>query len=75
MAERIIILTPFLNEEESLNRLLHELGIALQPLIDSSFTVLVIDDGSTGQYHIKAPSQFAVKILRLQRNIGHQFLD
>ncbi len=72
MAERIIILTPFLNEEESLNRLLEELGTALQPLTNSSFTVLVIDDGSTGKYTLKAPSQFSVKLLHLQRNIGHQ---
>lgn len=72
MAEKIIILTPFLNEEESLNKLLEELGVALQPLSDASFTLLVVDDGSSGKYAIKAPSLFSVKVLHLQRNIGHQ---
>ncbi|MEK7226709.1 MAG: glycosyltransferase family 2 protein [Bacteroidota bacterium] len=72
MAEKIIILTPFFDEEESLNQLLSGLNSLLPQFPDSSFSLLVIDDGSTGKFTIKAASQFSVQVLRLQRNIGHQ---
>ena len=72
MAEKIIILTPFLNEEESLNQLLSGLNSLFSQFPDSSFSLLVVDDGSTGKFTIKAASQFSVQVLHLQRNIGHQ---
>lgn len=72
MAEKIIILTPFLDEEESLNQLLPGLNSLLSEFSDASFSLLVVDDGSTGKFAIRAASPFSVQVLHLQRNIGHQ---
>lgn len=72
MAEQIIILIPVYNDGESLNILLKELAICFQELTNSKFTVLIADDGSTDRFEITVPPLFTVKILRLQRNIGHQ---
>jgi len=72
MTEKIIILIPVFNDEESLNRLLGELAASLNKFADSTFSVLVVDDGSTDKLHIAAPSFFSLQLLHLQRNIGHQ---
>ena len=72
MPEKVVILTPFLNEEESLNRLLTELTVALKEFKETAFTMLVVDDGSTGNFRITAPVLFPIQVLHLQRNIGHQ---
>ncbi len=72
MAEQVVILTPVFNDGESLNILLHELAVSLKVFGDSKFSVLVVDDGSSDNLNIKAPSPFSLQILHLQRNIGHQ---
>src|SRR5688572_4056848 len=72
MADKTIILTPVLNDEESLNRLVAELNAVLQSFPDTKFTLLVIDDGSIGTCSITTASSFSVRVLHLQRNIGHQ---
>ncbi|MBI5858468.1 MAG: glycosyltransferase family 2 protein [Sphingobacteriales bacterium] len=72
MAEKIIILLPFLNDEESLNRLLTEMGDTLKEFQEAAFSVLIVDDGSSDDFKIAAPTFFSVQVLHLQRNIGHQ---
>jgi glycosyltransferase involved in cell wall biosynthesis len=72
MAEQIIILIPVYNDSESLDILLQELAISFQEFSTSKLTVLIADDGSTDKLTITAPPLFTVKILHLQRNIGHQ---
>jgi glycosyltransferase involved in cell wall biosynthesis len=72
MADQIIILIPVYNDGESLNILLKELAICFQESGTSKFTVLIADDGSAEKLEINAPSLFPVRILHLQRNIGHQ---
>jgi polyisoprenyl-phosphate glycosyltransferase len=72
MAEQITILIPVFNDEESLNRLLAEMAVSLKEFSDSKFSVLAIDDGSSDNMKIQAPSQFSLTILHLLRNIGHQ---
>jgi len=72
MAEQIIILTPVFNDGESLNILLNELAVSLSPFNQSTFSILVVDDGSSDSLSIKAPAPFSLQVLHLQRNIGHQ---
>ena len=72
MAEKIVILSPFLNDEESLNRLLTELPIALGGSASSSYSLLIVDDGSTEKLKLNVPTLFSLQVLHLQRNIGHQ---
>lgn len=72
MAEQIIILTPVFNDGASLNILLDELAVSLTPFNNSTFSVLVVDDGSSDSLSIKAPAPFSLQVLHLQRNIGHQ---
>lgn len=72
MAEKVVILLPFLNEEESLNRLLEELAVVLKDFSETTFDILVVDDGSTENFKLETPFPFSLQILRLHRNIGHQ---
>jgi glycosyltransferase involved in cell wall biosynthesis len=72
LPEKIIILIPVFNDEESLNRLLSDLATACKEYPDALFSILALDDGSATQFPIQAPALFHLKILRLLRNIGHQ---
>lgn len=71
MSTHTTILIPVYNDTASLNTLLAELEPALQPLSGSQFSVLVVDDGSTEPIRIDT-RQLPVRVLHLQRNIGHQ---
>jgi glycosyltransferase involved in cell wall biosynthesis len=72
MPEQIIILIPVLNDSESLNTLLSELGNSLTEFPDTTFSVLIIDDGSAETITINSGQRFHLQVLHLQRNIGHQ---
>jgi glycosyltransferase involved in cell wall biosynthesis len=72
LAEKITILIPVFNDYESLNWLLGELTKSLYDYKESSFSVLIVDDGSVEKATISKPSLFPVEVLNLQRNIGHQ---
>lgn len=72
MAEQVVILLPFLNDEESLNRLLAEMAAALKEFSETSFTFLVVNDGSSESLKANVPSLFTLQVLKLHRNIGHQ---
>ncbi len=72
MKEKVIILIPVFNDEESLNKLLGELAISFGKFTGSTFSVLVIDDSSTDKLHIVTPPFFSLQVLHLLRNIGHQ---
>jgi polyisoprenyl-phosphate glycosyltransferase len=65
------ILIPVYNDSESLNTLLTALGQSLEQLKDFQFTVVVVDDGSSEPVTIQT-KLLPVRILHLQRNIGHQ---
>lgn len=71
MAEKITILIPVYNDAVSLDRLLKELSPFLQNFQGSQFSILVIDDGSTESIR-PTTTTFPLRILRLNRNIGHQ---
>jgi glycosyltransferase involved in cell wall biosynthesis len=72
MDEQVIILIPVYNDEESLNILLTSLANTLKDIPGTTFTILAIDDGSTDQLKLKASQPFALQVIHLQRNIGHQ---
>jgi len=72
MEEHVVILTPVFNDGESLGILLNELAVSLTELVDTKFSVVVVDDGSTDKLENKVPSLFSLQVLHLQRNIGHQ---
>jgi glycosyltransferase involved in cell wall biosynthesis len=72
MNEQVIILIPVYNDEESLNILLTNLAKILNDIPGTAFSILAIDDGSTDQLKLKAPQPFALQVIHLQRNIGHQ---
>ena len=72
MTKNVIILIPVFNDSASLNILLEKLSIELKEFKDSTFSVLVADDGSNDSLEIKVPALFSLQILHLQRNIGHQ---
>ena len=75
MAEQIIILTPVFNDGASLNILLGELAVSLTPFNNSTFSVLVVDDGSSDSLSIKAPAPFSLQVLHLQRPLPDGELD
>lgn len=71
----LAIITPVLDDWESFQRLLAEID-ALR-LDETSIHVVVVDDGSTQEFHLAAlPAQFVsivdVEILHLALNLGHQ---
>jgi glycosyltransferase involved in cell wall biosynthesis len=72
MTEQVVIIIPVFNDTASLNQLLDELATSLQEFTARKFSVLAIDDGSTEPLAIRTSHFFAVKVLHLQRNIGHQ---
>jgi polyisoprenyl-phosphate glycosyltransferase len=72
MPDSIIILIPVFNDNESLNTLLAELGNSLLEETGSKFSILVIDDGSGETISIKNNERIPLRVLHLQRNIGHQ---
>jgi glycosyltransferase involved in cell wall biosynthesis len=72
MAELVTILIPVYNDALSLNRLLQEMSEPLKEFTDSTFRILLIDDGSTEALTISTPLKFPLQILHLQRNLGHQ---
>lgn len=72
MAEKITILIPVFNDYESLTRLLDELAKHLEGYKDASFSVVVVNDGSTDKAILHKPALFTLDLLHLKRNIGHQ---
>ncbi len=72
MSEKIIIVIPVFNDQESLNQLLGELNVSLREFSESDFSVLVVNDGSIEKLSIKRQETLPVSILDLHRNIGHQ---
>lgn len=72
MPEQVIILIPVFNDSESVNILLDKLAVTLNQFPESKFTVFISDDGSSEKLAINPSSFFSIRILHLQRNIGHQ---
>jgi polyisoprenyl-phosphate glycosyltransferase len=72
MSEKIIIVIPAFNEQESLNQLLGELNVSLREFSESGFSVVVVNDGSIEKLSINRHEFLPVSILNLHRNIGHQ---
>lgn len=72
MAQQVTILIPVYNDAESVQILLSRLSVILQQQADTRFTFLLIDDGSSHELDIKPVAGFPLKVLHLQRNIGHQ---
>lgn len=72
MARNISILIPVFNDSESLNTLLGELEKQLAVFEQHTFSILVVNDGSTEPIAIRPSSFFSIRLLHLQRNIGHQ---
>ncbi len=72
MPEKIIILIPVFNDNESLNVLLENLSSSLKIFPETEFMVLVVDDGSTEKILPSKLPPFSIQILHMQRNIGHQ---
>ena len=71
MKENVIILCPLYNDTESFKRLINELHKTFAHLENYSFSVLLVNDGSTEDIN-PGPTPFPVKILHLHRNTGHQ---
>jgi glycosyltransferase involved in cell wall biosynthesis len=72
MSDKVIILIPVLDDEASLSRLLSELSPSLKGFPESSFQVLVVDDGSTTVVNPVSTSELPVQVLRMRRTLGHQ---
>lgn len=71
MISQTIILIPFYNDSVSLTKVLTDLTLILKQSDTSSYSLLIVDDGSTELITIKN-FPFPSQILHLQRNIGHQ---
>ncbi len=71
----ISIVIPLFNEQDSLPPLLERL-VPILALIDASYELILIDDGSTDQTHVlliaAAKENGRIRILRFTRNFGHQ---
>jgi dolichol-phosphate mannosyltransferase len=72
---KVVVVVPFLNEEENLPAL-HQRLVAALAGEPEQFELLFVDDGSTdssaGRVRELARSDTRVKLLRLSRNFGHQ---
>lgn len=71
MISQTIILIPFYNDSVSLTKVLTDLTLILKQSDTSSYSLLIVDDGSTELITINN-FPFPSQILHLQRNIGHQ---
>jgi polyisoprenyl-phosphate glycosyltransferase len=72
MAQNICILIPVYNDTNSLQILLSELEKTLAAYTGNSYSILIINDGSTEKLHLDRIKLAPIQILHLQRNIGHQ---
>jgi polyisoprenyl-phosphate glycosyltransferase len=72
MLQHTIILLPVFNDGESLGILLSKLDTICHNEPSSTFSVLIINDGSTEPLAITPIAGLKIKLLHLQRNIGHQ---
>lgn len=72
MPASTVILIPYYNDSESLNKLLSGLAVQLSPLSDHRFSVLAVNDGSSEPGGLSKSDFFPIEVLHLQRNIGHQ---
>lgn len=71
MIEKAIILIPVFNDEPSLGKLVSALEIQLASVPQTSFSLLVVDDGSH-QGIARIESSIPSRVIRLHRNLGHQ---
>jgi len=72
MSQHITILIPVFNDTASLKQLLNEIHTILKEIKQYTFSILIINDASTEEINLIPAQCFPVKILNLQRNIGHQ---
>ena len=72
MSEHITILIPVYNDGESLQVLLNNLAQTVKENKEKTFSILVVDDGSSEPLQPEKPDSFSLNILHLQRNVGHQ---
>ena len=72
MSEKIIILCPVFNDNTSLSLLFDELDTVLPEFAETTFSILVIDDGSSQPFVISPRAAYSINILHLRRNLGHQ---
>src|SRR5215211_7064541 len=71
MSEKVVILIPVLNDQDSLTKLVEELSITIKEYT-AQFTLLIVDDGSVNGIQAPASNVISSQVLRLCRNIGHQ---
>jgi glycosyltransferase involved in cell wall biosynthesis len=72
MKEKITILIPVYNDTGSVNQLLKDISSVFSSTNGFDFAVLIINDGSTEKLTIQEKINFDIRVLNLQRNIGHQ---
>lgn len=72
---RITFVIPVFNEEQSIPHLLHQINNFVQSEKNYRFDLIFVDDGSTDESieMIIKSSTVSTKVLKLDRNRGHQF--
>lgn len=72
MNQKLIILFPVYNDEQSINYILNELNTQFQTSPAISVEIFIVNDGSSQSLTVKPICGFAIHILNLTRNLGHQ---
>lgn len=71
--EVIYIVIPLFNDWEALSLLLDKIRESVEPAIRQKFHFLIVDDCSVANYkQLPTDTGYALSILRLWRNVGHQ---
>lgn len=72
-SEKIYIVIPLFNDWEALSLLLDKIRETVEPAIRQRFHFLIVDDCSVTNYReLPTDTGYALSILRLWRNVGHQ---
>lgn len=72
MNQKLIILFPVYNDEQSINHMLNELNAQFQTFPAISVEIFIVNDGSSQSLIVKPISGFTIHLLNLTRNLGHQ---
>ena len=71
--KKVIILIPIYNDWQSLEKLIFEINNNINGILNSIFTILIVNDASTtSQPKLKKPQNIeSIKILNMKQNRGH----